>query len=108
MIRVTVVEGAIRVSEQPLNSPLLFKLNANYPNPFNSATEISFEIPYSGQVSLKIYDIAGRLVDIVYEGNLSAGRHKFRFFGNGLSSGVYLMELKQEDNKSMKKIVLVK
>lgn len=75
--------------------PAVYRLFNNYPNPFNPTTNISFEIPQSGNVSLKIFDSLGRLVKLLVSGDLPSGRHNFVWDGtddanNNVASGVYL------------------
>jgi hypothetical protein len=73
-----------------------FNLAQNYPNPFNPGTVIRFEMPLAGQASLTVYDIAGREVEELVNGYMSAGVHEVAFVAEearSLSSGVYLYRL---------------
>jgi hypothetical protein len=63
------------------------------PSPFNASTAISFKLQAASQVSLKIYDTAGRLVANLVEGWRDAGEHSVRFDGSKLAAGVYLVRL---------------
>jgi len=89
-----------------------FNLHQNFPNPFNPVTKISFSIPnnYSGLVSLKIYDVAGKevstLVNNVVNGN--NGVMDVTFDGSKLSSGVYFYKLTAGNFSDIKKMILVK
>lgn len=90
--------------------PENYFLAQNFPNPFNPVTEIKFGIPKAGNVSLKVYDITGRLVKEVIKGfPLNAGTVTQRFDGTGFASGIYFYTL-MVDNKIIdtKKMILVK
>jgi hypothetical protein len=74
--------------------PQKFRLYQNYPNPFNPVTKIKFEIPYTAsekttQISVRIYDVLGRVVKTIFEGKTGPGLFEAEFDAGGLSSGVY-------------------
>ncbi|MEJ2614779.1 MAG: DUF362 domain-containing protein, partial [Ignavibacteriaceae bacterium] len=73
--------------------PENFKLCANYPNPFNPSTMIVFYLPRNEYVTVKIYDITGREVETLIEGEVPAGEHRLQWSANGLASGVYLCRM---------------
>jgi len=85
-----------------------FKLNQNYPNPFNSSTTISFTIPETGIVTLKVYDVLGREVATLVNENLSAGSYSYNFDAKNLTSGVYLYKLQAGKHSETKKMILMK
>ncbi len=90
-----------------------FKLNENYPNPFNPTTNIAFEIPETGNVELKVYNIQGREIASLVNGDLEAGEHNAIWnatdnYGKTVASGVYFYKLKCKDHVAIKKMVLVK
>ncbi len=101
-------------SKVPVNNELLldtpqdYKLYQNYPNPFNPSTTIKFDLPEQGKISLKIYDITGRLVASLIEGVRTAGVHQINFDASGLASGIYIYELRTNDFSSIKKFTLIK
>jgi len=70
-----------------------FELYQNFPNPFNPSTDISFSIPENSNVSIKLYDISGREIAVLVNGNFEKGIYSISFnsesAGSGLSSGVY-------------------
>jgi hypothetical protein len=75
------------------NTPLTFYLSNNYPNPFNPSTNIDFEIPYSSYVTLKVFDILGRELAVLINGNLTAGTYTYNFNASNLPSGTYFYRL---------------
>jgi uncharacterized delta-60 repeat protein len=90
------------------STPEGFELKQNYPNPFNPSTKISFSIPTAGMTTLKIYDMAGKEVAQLVNGNMNAGSHEFNFDSKGLSSGVYFYTLQSGDFVETKKMNLIK
>jgi len=77
--------------------PEHYTLYQSYPNPFNPTATISFELPYSGNVSLKIYNMLGEEVETLIEEFQTAGKHSVQFNGSKLASGVYFYQLKAGD-----------
>jgi enterochelin esterase-like enzyme len=61
----------------------------NYPNPFNPTTVISYQLPVTSNISLKVYDLLGQEVATLFEGIRQPGKHEATFDGSGLASGVY-------------------
>lgn len=90
------------------DSPNGFALSQNYPNPFNPSTRISFTIPQAGDVTLKVYDMLGREVAVLVNGTLPAGTHAATFDGTGMSSGIYLYELRSGNTRITNKMTLMK
>ena len=70
-----------------------FALEQNYPNPFNPTTSIKFSVPTSGMVSLKVYDMLGKEVQTLVNGNLTTGVYTATFDGASLTSGTYIYRL---------------
>ncbi len=70
-----------------------FSLSQNYPNPFNSTTALEYSLPQNAHVTLKVYDILGREVKTLFEGNQFAGTYKATFNADQLASGVYFYRL---------------
>ena len=85
-----------------------FKLYPNYPNPFNPSTQISFSLAEYGATTLRIYDLLGREVATLVNGQLAPGNHTVNFIGSGLSSGIYFVRLVQGSNTQTHTITLVK
>jgi hypothetical protein len=90
-----------------------FELKQNHPNPFNPITEISFTIPQSEHVQLQIFNVTGRKVKTLVDGNLSAGEHTYEWdstddSGGKVASGVYFYRLTAGDVTATKKMTLIK
>lgn len=85
-----------------------YKLYQNYPNPFNPVTKIKFEVPVSGFVSLKIYNVMGREVENLVNENFKAGSYEVDFNGLNLSSGIYYCKISTENFQEVKKMILIK
>lgn len=92
--------------------PSEYSLSQNYPNPFNPSTNIKFSIPNSELVSLKVYNILGKEVAELINGQKPAGNYNIEFnaksVDGGLTSGVYLYRLKAGNFISTKKLILMK
>jgi photosystem II stability/assembly factor-like uncharacterized protein len=95
-------------SEVTVEAPNTFSLSQNYPNPFNPTTLIQFSIPVKGNVTLKVYDIIGNEVATLVNENKEAGVSEVRFNGEGLSSGLYLYQLKSSTFIKTMKMTLIK
>lgn len=88
--------------------PEKFIIHQNYPNPFNPSTNIKFEIPKSSKVKLAIYDLMGREIALLFNGNLSAGIYAYSWTATNLSSGIYIAKLITDDFTGYTKLTLLK
>ena len=100
--------GTISVISNNTNIPEIYKLFENYPNPFNPETSIRFLIKDDGFVSIKVYDITGRFVNVLVNQKLFAGDYTVKFDGASLSSGVYLYRIETGNFVDSKKMMLIK
>lgn len=91
-----------------LFQPGTFGLAQNFPNPFNPATVIKFQIPHSSHVVLKVYDIIGREVQTLVNENLPLGSYEKTFDANGLAGGVYLYRMVAGDFVHTRKLLLLR
>jgi hypothetical protein len=91
------------------NIPESFRLDQNFPNPFNPNTIIRFNIKNSRFISLKVYDILGKEVQTLVNDRKDAGTYEVNFNGNNLSSGVYIYALYLDGIRfDSKRLLLVK
>ena len=94
------------INENPV--PIKFAIVNNYPNPFNPTTTINITVEIRHATSLNIYDINGRLIDLVFQGELEIGTHEFQWEGTNYSSGVYFIKMKSGDYVQTRKMILLK
>jgi PKD repeat protein len=85
-----------------------FNLYNNYPNPFNPKTIITFDVPKTQSVIIKVFDMQGKEVSVLVNQNLAAGRYKVDFDGANLASGVYFYSFESQDFYKVNKMVLIK
>lgn len=88
--------------------PKEFALSQNYPNPFNPSTKINFDVPVQAYVTLKVYDIAGREIAKLADGQFNAGEHTVIFDASKFASGVYFYRLTTGEFVRTKRMVLLK
>jgi hypothetical protein len=88
--------------------PTEFQLSQNYPNPFNPTTTINFNIPKSGNVTLKVYNSLGQEVATLVNGFMAAQSYTVEFNGSRLASGVYFYTLNYANHAESMKMVLMK
>jgi photosystem II stability/assembly factor-like uncharacterized protein len=81
---------------------------SNYPNPFNPSTEISFELYSAATVKLTIFDITGREIGLLVNGELAPSAYKFKWNGENYSSGIYFYRLDANGISQTKRMLLVK
>ncbi len=84
---------ATDVEERDTELPDRFDLEQNYPNPFNPTTTIRYQLSAPSRVTLKVFDLLGREVDILVNGIGGAGAHEVHYDASKLSSGVYFYQL---------------
>ncbi len=88
--------------------PAAYALEAAYPNPFNPQTTIRFDVPEAAEVQLGIYDVLGRQVRVLVDGQIPAGTHEMAFEAGGLPSGTYLVRLETPAGSFVQTMQLVK
>jgi uncharacterized repeat protein (TIGR02543 family) len=88
--------------------PTAYALHNAYPNPFNPATTIQYDLPEETFVSLKVFDLLGREMATLINGTQRAGTHTIRFNANSMQSGVYIYRIQTAQFSQTKKLVLVK
>jgi hypothetical protein len=98
----------LSVSNEVTESPNKFTLNQNYPNPFNPTTNITYNLPESGAVTLEVFNVTGQRVATLVNGVKSAGSHIATFDASNLSSGVYMYRLSSGNSIQIRKMLLIK
>jgi hypothetical protein len=89
-------------------APVTFSLGQNYPNPFNPNTQIKFSLPDDAYVSLKVYDINGKEVQTLIEGNRQRGNYIINFSPDNLASGIYFYRVKAGGYSAVRKMMYLK
>jgi hypothetical protein len=91
----------------PSARPNAFGLSA-YPNPFNPTTTLQLTVPVAGRTTIGIYDITGRLVQLLADRRLEAGRHTLTFDASALPSGIYFARARGAASTVTQKLMLLK
>lgn len=92
----------------PPAGPAAFGLEPNYPNPFSGTTTLAYTVARGGPVRLVVYDLLGRAVARLVDGDVPAGRHLVAFDGRALASGVYVCRLEGEGQALTRRMLLVR
>ena len=93
---------------QTIKIPDSYSLSQNYPNPFNPTTVIRYALPENAHVSLIVYDILGRQVAELVNGEVGAGYHQVEFNASRLASGIYFYRLTTDKFTQINKMLLMK
>ena len=98
---------------EPQGTGLRLELEQNHPNPFNPVTTVRFSLDRAGPTELRVFDIGGRLVRTLVDGELPAGEHKVAWRGGDesgrpVASGVYLCRLEYDGVTRSRRMVLVR
>ena len=101
-------DNPVGVNETASGSPSEYKLEQNFPNPFNPTTNIRYSLIKASKVTLKIYDILGREVKTLVNTEQAAGQYTVTFDAQNLSSGVYFYQINAGNFTATKKLMLLK
>ena len=100
--------GPVTGVEENKKQPLAYKLFPNHPNPFNTATTITFDLAQPNSTLLEIYNLKGACVATLFNGRLPAGHQSLTWDAQNQPSGVYLIQLSSGPFKQAQKCLLVK
>ena len=105
---VTITDGLD--AEVDYFTPMEYQLNQIYPNPFNPITNFEISIPNDSEhlVTISIYDLSGKLIQILYHDHFEPGDHKLQWNASANSSGIYLAEFLAGQVRQIKKVTLLK
>ena len=92
--------------ETPAIATKDFTLHQNFPNPFNAATTIQFNLTHSAQVTLKIYNLLGNEIATLLQAPLPSGNHSMKWLAENLPSGIYLCQLQVNHQVETRKLIL--
>jgi uncharacterized delta-60 repeat protein len=96
------------VEEETTQPPNRYRLSQNYPNPFNPSTSIRFDLPKSGWVTLKVYNLRGEEMATLVNENRSAGSYQVNWAGEDLASGLYFYRLQAGEFSDAKKLIIAR
>jgi hypothetical protein len=88
--------------------PAAFALSQNYPNPFNPSTRLTLSVPSRGSVSLKVFDMLGREVARIFEGDRDAGTYEVNWYAAGFPSGAYFAVADFGESRQIRKLLLLR
>jgi hypothetical protein len=91
-----------------VGAPTSFKLEQNFPNPFNPTTVIRYQLPVAGHVTLKIYNVLGQEIAMLVDGFQEAGFQAVRFDAGNLSSGIYFYRIQAGQFIQQRKMLFVR
>jgi hypothetical protein len=100
--------GMVGAQNASLGIPSEYMLDQNYPNPFNPSTKISFAIPQSSFVTLKIYDVLGKEVARLVNETKAAGYYDLNFDADNFGSGMYFYKIEAGSFTQTKRMLLIK
>jgi hypothetical protein len=80
----------------------------NSPDRYNSIILIKYEVPYAGNVNIKLYDILGREVDMMVDAYKTAGRYQVSYNYSSFSSGLYFCLIQTEHSQAIRKLLFIK
>lgn len=89
-------------------APSVFRLEQNFPNPFNPATTIRYSLPVTAHVTLKVHDVLGREVSTLVNRTEEAGSHQVLFDATNLASGVYFYRISAGNFEAVKRLLVLK
>jgi len=100
--------GPIGIKQETEIRPTEYSLSQNFPNPFNPSTTITFDLPVSGIVQIKVYDVLGREIKTLLNEFKNAGRYNVEFNAGYLQSGTYFYKFTSGEFTQIKKLILLK
>jgi hypothetical protein len=102
--------AAVVLNAEPPRGPTItsYALHEAYPNPFNPVTTITYDLMRDGHVSLTVYDVLGRSVATLFDGQQAVGQHRVAFDATGLAGGVYFCRMNAGTFTQTQKLVLVR
>ncbi len=106
-------ESIVGIKERTYDTPHSFELYQSFPNPFNPETRIVFNVPHKQRVAIKIFDVMGRLVRILFDREAAPGRYEVTWDGrdahnNALASGMYVYRLEAGSTVISKSMIFVR
>jgi hypothetical protein len=112
-LRQTDVDGTVHLTDPAevtvtVAFPVATALVQNYPNPFNPLTRIDYTVAAAGHIALKVFDVTGREVATLVDGQIEPGRYQATFDGSRYASGMYVVRLVAGGKTEIRKMLLMK
>jgi hypothetical protein len=85
-----------------------YSIGAAYPNPFNPTTQMTLDLNTDANVSVKVFNMNGQLVDVIANGQMSSGSYNLTWNGTNAASGVYFIQTEVGNEVLSQKIMLIK
>ena len=104
----TTVSGSNEILNVTIEQPADYIVGNAYPNPFNPSTSVSVELNTSADLSVKVYNLMGQLVDVIAEGSYSPNTYNWTWNAENLASGVYFVKTQVGSDVSTQKVMLLK
>jgi alpha-galactosidase len=95
-------------TEDDVYTPPNYVLSQNYPNPFNPSTTISYDLAERSHVTIKVYNVLGKLLTTLVDETKAAGTYDVQFFASNLPSGMYVLQMQAGNYQGLKKMMLIK
>jgi hypothetical protein len=110
LLQVAIEEvGGLVSAEYPESGiPQDYQLAQNYPNPFNPSTTIEYSLPEQVDVTIKVYDVLGNELEVLFSGNKSAGIHRVTWSASNYASGIYFYTINAGTFNQVKKMIMIK
>jgi len=101
-------QNTVGVADENNSMPHSYSLDQNYPNPFNPSTIITYSVPQESPVTIKVFDLIGQEIAVLVDDVKEPGFHSVTFDALGLSSGVYIYQMRAGDYTFSKKMSILK
>lgn len=101
-------DSVTHVSHSPGGTPAEFRLDQNFPNPFNHTTTIVFSLPRAMEVRVSVHGVSGQKIADLSHGHREAGSHSVEFDGTGMATGIYFYRVATERFRATRKMVLLR
>ena len=96
------------MAEENNSIPHSYSLDQNYPNPFNPSTKITYSVSEESPVTIKVYDLIGQEIAVLVDDVKEPGFYSVTFDALGLSSGIYIYQMRAGNFTSVKKMSVLK
>jgi len=107
-VKITILPSTTSVYNNGTQVPKHFCLYQNHPNPFNTSTKLSFDLPRDCEIQLAVYNLLGEKVALLTSGNWNAGHHEIIFNALNLPSSLYFYKLETNELSDIKKMTVLK